>query len=130
MKTSSELFHRIAHKQLLLAVRDVDLAVKAMLEHLTGCLASGGRIAIRGFGSFSLHFSLGRVGRNPITEAPLSIPSRYVPYFKPDKVLRERSALALPITSKSAFQGMSQALLNLAVAISWDLDSTRPYPVV
>ena len=88
--TKSELVERIADTQSLLAMRDVDLAVKTMLEHMTACLAAGGRIEIRGFGSFSLHHRRGRVGRNPRTGAPVSIPSRHVPYFKPGKVLRER----------------------------------------
>ena len=54
--TKSQLIERIAHKQSLLTVRDVELAVKVMLEHMATCLAEGGRIEIRGFGSFSLHF--------------------------------------------------------------------------
>ena len=41
--TKSELIRRIADKQSLLAGRDVELAVKVMLEHMTACLAAGGR---------------------------------------------------------------------------------------
>ena len=63
--TKSELIRRIAHKQSLLAGRDVDLAVKVMLEHMTECLAAGGRIEVWRFGSFSLHFRHGRIGRDP-----------------------------------------------------------------
>ena len=88
--TKSELIRRIADKQSLLARRDVELAVKAMLEHMTACLAAGGRIEVRGFGSFSLRFRRGRVGRNPRTAAPVALPSKYVPHFKPGKALRER----------------------------------------
>ena len=81
--TKSELTGRIAHKQSLLSARDVELAVKVMLEYMTGCLAAGERIEIRGFGSFSLHFRRGRVGRNPRTAIPVALPSKYVPHFKP-----------------------------------------------
>ena len=88
--TKSELIRRIAHKQSLLAGRDVELAVKVMLEHMTACLAAGGRIEVRGFGSFSLHFRRGRVGRDPRTGTPVALPSKYVPHFKPGKALRER----------------------------------------
>ena len=88
--TKSELIRRIAHEQPLLAGRDVELAVKLMLEHMTACLAAGGRIEIRGFGSFSLHFRRGRVGRNPRTGTPVALPSKYVPYFRPGQALRER----------------------------------------
>ena len=88
--TKSELIERIAQKQSQLVHRDVELAVKAILEHMAECLAGGGRIEIRGFGSFSLHFRSGRVGRNPKTGAPVSLPAKHVPHFKPGKRLRER----------------------------------------
>ena len=88
--TKSELIQRIAHKQSLLAGRDVELAVKVILECMTACLAAGGRVEVRRFGSFSLRFRRGRVGRNPMTGTPVAIRSKYVPHFKPGKVLRER----------------------------------------
>ena len=88
--TKSELIERIAHKQPLLASRDVELAVKMMLDHMTACLADGGRIEIRGFGSFSLHFRAARIGRNPRTGTTVSLPARYATNFRPGKALRER----------------------------------------
>ncbi|NIR28803.1 MAG: integration host factor subunit beta [Gammaproteobacteria bacterium] len=88
--TKSELIERIAAKQPQLAYRDVELAVKTILEHMAQQLASGERIEIRGFGSFSLHYRPGRVGRNPKTGAPVSLPPKHVPHFKPGKELRER----------------------------------------
>ena len=54
--TTSELIQHVAHKQSQLVERDVALAVKVMLEQMAACLASRGRIEIRGFGSFSLRF--------------------------------------------------------------------------
>ena len=88
--TKSELIERIAHKHSLLARRDVELAVKVMLEHMTACLADGGRIEIRRFGSFSLHFRAARIGCNPRTGTPVSLPARHATYFKPGAALRER----------------------------------------
>ena len=88
--TRSELIERIAHKQPLLARHDVELAVKMMLDHMTACLADGGRIEIRGFGSFSLHVRAARIGHNPRTGTPVSLPARHATYFKPGKALRER----------------------------------------
>ncbi len=88
--TKSELIERIAQKQAQLAHRDVELAVKMILEHMAERLASGERIEIRGFGSFSLHYRPGRMGRNPKTGAPVSLPAKHVPHFKPGKELRER----------------------------------------
>ena len=88
--TKSELIHRIAQKQPQLVERDVETAVKMMLDHMVEYLAGGGRIEIRGFGSFTLRFRRARVGRNPRTGAAVSLPARYAAYFKPGKKLRER----------------------------------------
>ena len=105
--TKSQLIERIAHRQSQLVHRDVELAVKTILEHMAECLAGGGRIEIRGFGSFSLHFRSGRVGRNPKTGAPVSLPAKHVPHFKPGKKLRERvnRQFELPIDAHSVLGG-------------------------
>ena len=88
--TKSELIQRIAQAQPELVERDVALAVNMKLEHMAACLSDGGRIEIRGFGSFSVRFRRARVGRNPRTGTAVSLPARYAPYFKPGKGLRER----------------------------------------
>ena len=88
--TKSELIEALVRKQTQLGYRDVELAVKTMLEHMAQTLASGDRIEIRGFGSFSLHYRPPRVGRNPKSGDPVSLPAKYVPHFKPGKELRER----------------------------------------
>ncbi len=86
----SELIERIARKQSHLAYKDVELAVKGLLEQMSGALANGERIEIRGFGSFSLHYRPPRSGRNPKTGDSVMLPGKYVPHFKPGKELRER----------------------------------------
>ncbi len=88
--TKSELIELLARKQAHLKAEDVDLAVKAVLEQMSSALASGDRIEIRGFGSFSLHFRPARVGRNPKTGDSVTLSGKYVPHFKPGKELRER----------------------------------------
>ena len=88
--TKSELIDVLAQKQAQLAYRDIELAVKTILEYMSASLSSGERIEIRGFGSFSLHFRPARSGRNPKSGEPVSLPAKYVPHFKPGKELRER----------------------------------------
>jgi len=88
--TKSELIEIIARKQKHLPTKDVELAVKHILEVMSGSLASGERIEIRGFGSFSLHFRPPRMGRNPKTGEAVALSGKYVPHFKPGKNLRER----------------------------------------
>src|SRR6187399_2938822 len=88
--TKSELIESITAKQKLLSAKDVELAVKTILDHMSQALAGGERIEIRGFGSFSLHFREPRQGRNPKTGEAVALAGKYVPHFKPGKDLRER----------------------------------------
>lgn len=88
--TKSELIELIGKSQQHLAQRDVELAVKTLLEQMSEALAGGERIEVRGFGSFSLHHRPPRIGRNPKTGEPVSLPGKHVPHFKPGKQMRER----------------------------------------
>ncbi|CAA0100572.1 Integration host factor subunit beta [BD1-7 clade bacterium] len=88
--TKSELIERIAELQPQLSVKDVELAVKAIIESMSETLADGGRIEIRGFGSFSLHYRAPRKGRNPKTGDAVDLEGKSVPHFKPGKEMRER----------------------------------------
>jgi integration host factor subunit beta len=88
--TKSELIERIATKQTQLSVKDVELAVKTIIEHMAQTLAGGERIEIRGFGSFSLHYRAPRTGRNPKTGDSVTLTGKHVPHFKPGKELRDR----------------------------------------
>ncbi|QIJ00961.1 integration host factor subunit beta [Stutzerimonas balearica] len=88
--TKSELIERIVSQQGMLSSKDVELAIKTMLEQMAQALATGERIEIRGFGSFSLHYRAPRIGRNPKTGQSVSLDGKYVPHFKPGKELRDR----------------------------------------
>ena len=88
--TKSELIERLAVGEKDLSATDVELATKAILETMSQTLEDGGRIEIRGFGSFSLHYRAPRIGRNPKTGEPVALSGKYVPHFKPGKDLRDR----------------------------------------
>jgi len=88
--TKSELMDILARKQTQLAYKDIELAIKTIIEQMTQSLSTGDRIEIRGFGSFSLHFRPPRMGRNPKTGDPVPLQGKHVPHFKPGKELRER----------------------------------------
>ena len=92
--TRTELIEALAEQQNQLGERDVELAVKTMLERMSDALAGGERIEIRGFGAFSLHFRPPRIGRNPKTGESVALPAKYAPHFKPGKELRERVDVA------------------------------------
>ena len=88
--TRSELIERIAELQPQLSVKDIELAIKTIIDQMSQALANGERVEIRGFGSFSLHHRAPRVGRNPKTGESVSLEAKHVPHFKPGKELRER----------------------------------------
>ena len=88
--TKSNLIEILSEKQPLLNDRDVELAVRQMLKQISESLSTGVRIEIRGFGSFTLHHRLSRVGRNPKSGESVHLDEKFVPYFKPGKGLRDR----------------------------------------
>jgi integration host factor subunit beta len=88
--TKSELIEKLALQHPEVQAKDVENAVKEILEQMADSLASSERIEIRGFGSFSLHFRAPRTGRNPKTGETVELDGKYVPHFKPGKELRDR----------------------------------------
>ncbi|WP_372769623.1 integration host factor subunit beta [Pseudoalteromonas sp.] len=88
--TKSELIEKLAEQHANIPAKDVENAVKEVLELMADSLSSSDRIEIRGFGSFSLHFRAPRVGRNPKTGDKVELHGKYVPHFKPGKELRDR----------------------------------------
>lgn len=92
--TKSELIEQLAAEQGHLAYKDVELAVRCVLEQMSNALAGGERIEIRGFGSFSLHYRPPRIGRNPKTGDSVALAGKHVPHFKPGKELRDRVNVA------------------------------------
>ncbi len=87
----SELIKRMSDRLDQLTSRDVDLAVQTIIETMSESLANGGRIEIRGFGTFTNHYRKPRTVRNPKTgEVGIHKPGKYVPHFKPGKDLKRR----------------------------------------
>lgn len=88
--TKSELIEQISDSQGQLSIRDVELAVKSIIDQMTQALSEGSRIEIRGFGSFTLHYREPRLGRNPKTGDSVELEGKFVPHFKPGKEMRDR----------------------------------------
>jgi integration host factor subunit beta len=86
----SELVQRIAENNPHLYQRDVENIVNAILDEITGALARGDRVELRGFGAFAVKRRDARQGRNPRTGANVSVEEKSVPFFKTGKELRER----------------------------------------
>ena len=88
--TKSDLIERLCAKYQHLSPKEVEAAIRDILEQMADTLQSGDRIEIRGFGSFSLHYRAPRVGRNPKTGEKVELLGKSVPHYKPGKELRER----------------------------------------
>ena len=58
--TRSDLIAKLAERYPQLLAKDADLAVKVILDAMTDTMAKGGRIEIRGFGSFTLRHQPGK----------------------------------------------------------------------
>ena len=85
----SELIQTLSKQLPDVSERDLADSVQILLESLSETLASGRRIEIRGFGSFSLHYRPPRNAHNPITGEKVFTKGKHTPHFKPGKALRE-----------------------------------------
>lgn len=104
--TKSELIEVLSIKQTHLMQKDVELAVKLVLDQVSMALEKQQRVEIRGFGSFALHHRPARVGRNPKSGESVQIPAKHVPHFKPGKEMRERvNALVSSGSATTAING-------------------------
>jgi integration host factor subunit beta len=88
--TKRDLIEEVARLYPRFSRRDAEVIVNAVFENMTNALARGGRIEIRGFGSFIVKQRHAREGRNPRTGAVVSVTAKGVPFFKVGKELRLR----------------------------------------
>lgn len=68
---------------------DATRAVDAVITTITNELATGGNVALIGFGRFEARLRTERQGRNPATGEEITIPAAYVPRFKAGSQLKE-----------------------------------------
>jgi integration host factor subunit beta len=92
--TRSELVAELAASDPRLRQRDAELIVSAVFEHIIGALASGGRVELRGFGSFTMRQHKAHTGRNPRTGEARPVTAREAPHFKAARELLRRLNVA------------------------------------
>ncbi|MHA6325550.1 integration host factor subunit beta [Roseivivax sp. CAU 1753] len=86
----SELIQKIADDNPHLYQRDVERIVNTVFDEITGAMAQGDRVELRGFGAFSVKKRDARTGRNPRTGEAVEVEEKHVPFFKTGKLLRDR----------------------------------------
>ncbi|HYB92331.1 MAG TPA: integration host factor subunit beta [Candidatus Binataceae bacterium] len=68
--------------------RQSETIVNVMFDSIAGALAGGGRIEVRGFGSFGVKHRRARQGRNPKTGEVVKVDAKRIPFFRAGKELR------------------------------------------
>ena len=69
--------------------RQATEALQTFMGTVTKSLKKGEKVSFAGFGTFSTSKRKARIGRNPQTGAPISIPATRVPVFRAGKHLKE-----------------------------------------
>jgi integration host factor subunit beta len=88
--TRSELIAALAADNPRLRQGDVELIVSAVFERIISALTHGGRVELRGFGSFTMRQHKAHTGRNPRTGEARPVTARAVPHFKASRELLRR----------------------------------------
>jgi len=85
----SELVEALANENGLTYKRAEEI-VNLIFDSMADTLSDGGRIEIRGFGSFVVKDYKSYMGRNPKTGEVIKVRPKRLPFFKVGKELRER----------------------------------------
>lgn len=85
--TKSELIDTLADRKNL-PRRTAEEVVNVIFDAMRRSLVDGGRIEVRGFGSFKVRNYKGYVGRNPKTGQEIQVAPKVLPVFKVSKNLR------------------------------------------
>ena len=86
----SELISYMINEFEDLPPRQVEVVVNSILDTMVRTLSSGGRIEIRGFGTWCLRYRGSRNAHNPRTGKTIRTSEKYGVYFKAGKRLREK----------------------------------------
>jgi integration host factor subunit beta len=85
----SELIERLAQKSGLNTMQAEEI-VNLIYKRMKDTMVNGGRIEIRGFGSFVVKQYQSYQGRNPKTGEKIAVPPKKLPFFKVGKELKDR----------------------------------------
>ena len=86
----SELVQKLTRDNPGFSPSEIERVIALFFDAIGEQLASGGRVELRGFGTFSTRARDARLGRNPRTGDAVDVDAKRVPYFKPGKEMRTR----------------------------------------
>ena len=76
-------------KQSKISRVDARHLIEIILDEISSAITSGKGVEVRGFGVFYKRLRKGRVGINPKTGEKTEVSEKFVPFFKPGKLLKE-----------------------------------------
>ena len=68
---------------------ETETVMNGIMSTIIDSLASNQRVELRGFGTFGIKYRMPKKARNPKTGDPIFLPERYVPVFKPSKLMKK-----------------------------------------
>ena len=69
---------------------ETEIIMNGVMSTIINSLANNERVELRGFGTFGIKHRMPKKARNPGTGEPVYLPERYVPTFKPSKLMRSK----------------------------------------
>ena len=85
----SDLIIKISRKQADFKRADIEEATDQLTTLIFNALSRNDRVEIRGFGTFSTRKRGARLARNPKTGSSIAVNSKFHPYFRASKLLRQ-----------------------------------------
>ena len=79
----------VISKQSRISRVDAKQLIEIILEEISSAITSGKGVEVRGFGAFYKRHRKGRIGINPKTGEKTEVSEKFVPFFKPGKLLKE-----------------------------------------
>ena len=69
---------------------ETEAVMNGVMTTIIEALATNNRVELRGFGTVGVKNRMPKKARNPGTGEPIYLPERFVPTFKPSKMMRLR----------------------------------------
>ena len=69
---------------------ETEAVMNGVMTTIIESLGRNERVELRGFGTFGIKHRMPKKARNPGTGEPIFLPERFVPTFKPSKLMRSR----------------------------------------
>jgi integration host factor subunit beta len=85
----SDLVIKVSRKKAHFKRVDIEEATDQLTNLIFNALSRNDRVEIRGFGTFSTRKRSARLARNPKTGSSIAVNSKFYPYFRASKLLRQ-----------------------------------------